>query len=255
MYELINDTNLYICMESLHLCLMNINNLLNNGNNGLNGIGIVLIIYVVSMLYYIYWIRDGIREYTSTYIILILMISISMVCILVTESIIFATMFISMFQPLYCYLYSLEGIYITDPHLHTYSNTIILSSSGVSLGYFLVLTNVLQLYILVPLYQWIIVLTFLHIQISELCNITVYINECLYISMFFTLLGLHLFHILIGILLIVLILWNSCYSRSILTFTPLQILVTSYQLSSTLQLVYWHFVDILWLFIYYILYN
>lgn len=185
----------------------------------------------------------------------IVLISVSLLGILVSESILFATLFLSLFQPLSSYLYSLEGVYTSDPSSHTYSNTIILSNSGISLGYVLVIRDVYRLHLLLPLYVWIIALTFLHIQIKEFFNITYYMNESIYVSMFFSLLGLHLFHILIGILLIGLILWTSCYSRSVLIFNGLQLIVTSHQLSSTLQLVYWHFVDLLWIIIYYTLYN
>ena len=208
-----------------------------------------------SLICCIYWIRDGIREYTSTYMSVIVLISVSLLGILVSESILFATLFLSLFQPLSSYLYSLEGVYTSDPSSHTYSNTIILSNSGISLGYVLVIRDVYRLHLLLPLYVWIIALTFLHIQIKEFFNITYYMNESIYVSMFFSLLGLHLFHILIGILLIGLILWTSCYSRSVPIFTGLQLIVTSHQLSSTLQLVYWHFVDLLWLIIFYVLYN
>ena len=149
----------------------------------------------------------------------IVLISVSLLGILVSESILFATLFLSLFQPLSSYLYSLEGVYTSDPSSHTYSNTIILSNSGVSLGCVLVIRDVYRLHLLLPLYVWIIAITFLHIQIKELSGITLYMNESVYVSMFFSLLGLHLFHILIGILLIGLILWTSCYSRSVLTFT------------------------------------
>jgi heme/copper-type cytochrome/quinol oxidase subunit 3 len=185
----------------------------------------------------------------------IVLISVSLLGILVSESILFAILFWSLFQPFCCYLYSLEGVYTSDPSSHTYSNTIILSNSGVSLGCVLVIRDVYRLHLLLPLYVWIIAITFLHIQIKELSGITLYMNESIYVSMFFSLLGLHLFHILIGILLIGLIVWTSCYSRSVLTFTSWILIVTSHQLSSTLQLVYWHFVDLLWLIIYYVLYN
>lgn len=221
----------------------------------LNSIVLSVIGLLLSLVCCIYWIRDGIREYTSTYMSVIVLISVSLLGILVSESILFATLFWSLFQPFCSYLYSLEGVYTSDPSFHTYSNTIILSNSGVSLGCVLVIRDVYRLHLLLPLYVWIIALTFLHIQINEFSNITLYMNESIYVSMFFSLLGLHLFHILIGIQLIGLILWTSCYSRSVLTFTSLQLIVTSHQLSSTLQLVYWHFVDLLWLIIYYVLYN
>jgi len=219
-----------------------------------------MLLYVVMMLMlclvsYNYWIRDSIREYTSTYVTVMILICVSLIWFIASEILFFITMFWWWFQAFCSYVHSLEGVYISDPSSHVYINLIILSNSGISLGSTLVIRDIFRLHLIIVLYVWIIALTFLNIQIKEFHNLVLYMNESIYVSVFFSLLGLHLFHVVVGILIIGLILWTSCYSRSVLNFILLQLRVTPHLLLLVYQLVYWHFVDVLWLFIYFILYN
>jgi heme/copper-type cytochrome/quinol oxidase subunit 3 len=221
----------------------------------LNSLVLYLSGLLVSIICCIYYIRDGIREYTSTYISCIIVVSVSLLGILVSEWILFASYFVTNLSSTCSYNTSLEAIYTSDPIYVTYSNTIILTHVAISLSSIIVIRDVYRLHILLTLYAWIIILTFLHIQIKEFLAIPIYNNDSIYVSMFFSLLGLHLFHILIGLVLISLICWTSSYNRYILTFITIILVVTHHQLTYTLQLVYWHFVDLLWLIIYYLLYN
>ena len=64
-------------------------------------------------------------------------------------------------------------------------------------------------------------------------------------SMFFFLTGLHFFHVIVGIILIGIILCIISLPQRILPF----------HLYYNLQLIYWHFIELLWIFIYIILYS
>ena len=209
--------------------------------------------YIINFYSLNYWIRDSIREYTSIYISFIIMMSVAFYVLIFSESLFFITFFWSSFHILCSSIWSLEGIYLSDPSELAFTNIILLSNSSLSLGNTLIIreTHILR----TSTYQsFLLGLTFISMQIKEFCNITLYMNESIYSCVFFSLTGLHLFHVVVGILLIGLILLTSYYSRSIINFILLQLRVSPHHLYYILQLVYWHFIELLWLFIYYILY-
>merc|ERR1711953_1169973 len=78
------------------------------------------------------------------------------------------------------------------------------------------------------------------------------INDSLYSSVFFFLTGLHFFHLLVGLLLLGLFFWGRSFPYKKLTFISLRI--SEIHLFYNLQLFYWHFLEILWLFIFLVLY-
>merc|ERR1712215_396791 len=92
--------------------------------------------------------------------------------------------------------------------------------------------------------------TFLSLQIKEFRTLAFYINDSIFGSIFFFLTGLHFFHVVVGIILIGIIL---CIFP--LTITRLPIYVLPFHLYYNLQLIYWHFIELLWLFIYMVLYS
>ena len=96
-------------------------------------------IYVINLYSLYYWIRYSIREYTSTYISNINELSVSIFGIMFSESLFFMTFFWLLFQFIYSILYSVEGIYISDTNELTFTNTFLLSNSGLSLGYGLII--------------------------------------------------------------------------------------------------------------------
>lgn len=211
--------------------------------------------YIIDFYLLNFWIRDSIREYTSTYEILIGMFFVVFCVLILSESLFFITFFWSSFHTSCSSVWSQEGLYLADPNELTFTNTVLLSNSGLSLGcaYLIRETHILRHSLC--LLSFLLAFTFISLQIKEFRNITLYMNESIYSCVFFFLTGLHLFHVVVGILLIGLILWTSCYSRSVLNFILFQLRVTPHHLFYTLQLVYWHFVELLWLFIYYVLYS
>ena len=97
--------------------------------------------------------------------------------------------------------------------------------------------------------------TFQSLQIKEFRGIILYMNESIYSCVFFLLTGLHLFHVVLGML--VLVHQSHCpgYPRSVGTRILRHYRIRTHHLLQALQLVYWHFVELLWLFIHYALYS
>ena len=97
--------------------------------------------------------------------------------------------------------------------------------------------------------------TFQSLQIKEFRGIILYMNESIYSCVFFLLTGLHLFHVVLGML--VLVHQSHCpgYHRSVGTRIPCCHRIRTHHLLQALQLVYWHFVELLWLLIHYAIYS
>ena len=88
-------------------------------------------------------------------------------------------------------------------------------------------------------------LFFILFLLFQFRNMAFYINDSIFGSIFFFLTGLHFFHVIVGIILIGIILCIVSLPQRILPF----------HLYYNLQLIYWHFIELLWLFIYIILYS
>merc|ERR1711860_50877 len=80
------------------------------------------------------------------------------------------------------------------------------------------------------------------------------INDSVYSSLFFFLTGLHFFHLLVGLFLLSLFFWGCGFpSKTENYFVNLR--VSEIHLFYNLQLFYWHFLEILWLFIFLVFYK
>merc|ERR1711998_537394 len=93
---------------------------------------------------------------------------------------------------------------------------------------------------------------FISLQIIEFRIMGLSINDSVYSSVFFFLTGLHFFHLLVGLFLLSLIVWGSSFSSMKLRIQNLR--VSDIHLFYNLQLFYWHFLEIIWLFIFLVLY-
>merc|ERR1711948_10189 len=124
-----------------------------------------------------------------------------------------------------------EGFYLPDPCELTFANTLLLSNAAVSLGG-----------------------AFVSLEISsQFLIIGLSINDSVYSSLFFFLTGLHFFHLLFGLLLLCLFFWGCGFPFKIYKFINLR--VSEVHLFYNLQLFYWHFLEILWLFIFLVFYK
>merc|ERR1739836_285612 len=95
--------------------------------------------------------------------------------------------------------------------------------------------------------------TFVSLQIKEFRIMGLSINDSVYSSLFFFLTGLHFFHLLFGLLLCCLFFW-SC-SFPVKKYKNINLRVSEVHLFYNLQLFYWHFLEILWLFIFLVFYK
>ena len=109
-----------------------------------------------------------------------------------------------------------------------------------------------QFFIFFSLFSFILAWTFISLQIKEFRIMGLSINDSVYSCVFFFLTGLHFFHLLVGLLLLSLIFWSSSFSSKKLRNQNLRI--SDIHLFYNLQLFYWHFLEILWLFIFLVLY-
>merc|ERR1712161_148475 len=146
-----------------------------------------------------------------------------------------------------------EGFYVPDPCELTFSNTLLLSNAAVSLGgAFISLGISSSFLIFFSLFSFILGWTFISLQIKEFRIMGLSINDSVYSSVFFFLTGLHFFHLVVGLFLLSLFFWGCSFSVKTLHFINLR--VSEVHLFYNLQNFYWHFLEILWLFIFLFLY-
>merc|ERR1712187_469299 len=147
-----------------------------------------------------------------------------------------------------------EGFYVPDPCELTFANTLLLSNAAVSLGgAFVSLEISSQFLIFFSLFSFILAWTFISLQIKEFRIMGLSINDSVYSSLFFFLTGLHFFHPLLGLFLLGLFFWGCSFPSKIISVVSLR--VSEVHLFYNLQLFYWHFLEILWLFIFLVFYS
>merc|ERR1712122_347978 len=147
-----------------------------------------------------------------------------------------------------------EGFYVPDPCELTFANTLLLSNAAVSLGgAFISLEISSSFLVLFSLFSFILAWTFISLQIKEFRIMGLSINDSVYSSVFFFLTGLHFFHLVVGLFLLSLFFWGCSFPSKVLSFLNLR--VSEIHLFYNLQNFYWHFVEILWVFIFLVFYR
>merc|ERR1711981_1492990 len=149
-----------------------------------------------------------------------------------------------------CGIWPVEGLYVPDPLELAFANTLLLSNAAVSLGGAFVSREILCSSNIFSLLSFILGWTFISLQLKEFLILALSINDSVYGSVFFFLTGLHFFHVVVGLILISFVLWSSNF----LFKSVFVIRVSERYLFYSLQLIYWHFVEVLWLFIFAVLY-
>merc|ERR1711904_673695 len=81
---------------------------------------------------------------------------------------------------------------------------------------------------------------------------SLFINDSVYSSVFFFLTGLHFFHLVVGLFLLFLFFWSSSFPYKKSSLFLLR--VSEVHLFYNLLVFYWHFLEILWFFIFLVLY-
>merc|ERR1711953_1404454 len=201
--------------------------------------------------------KDLIREFYKKYEVLLMILFLAYLIFLLSEGLLFVSFFWASFHSLSSPTLGIwpgEGFYLPDPCELTFANTLLLSNAAVSLGgAFVSLEISSQLLIFFSLFSFILAWTFISLQIKEFRIMGLSINDSVHSSLFFFLTGLHFFHLLFGLLLLCLFFWGCSFPSKSQGFVSLR--VSEIHLFYNLQLFYWHFLEILWLFIFLVFYK
>merc|ERR1712032_360461 len=203
-----------------------------------------------------FWFRDLLREFYKKYEVLLMVFFLVFLLFLASEGLLFVSFFWRSFHslssPSLCICPG-EGFYLPDPCELTFANTLLLTNAAVSLGgAFVSLEISFSFLIFFSLFSFILAWTFVSLQIKEFSIMGLSFNDSVYSSLFFFLTGLHFFHLLLGLLLLGLFFWGCSFPSKIYVFVSLR--VSEVHLFYNLQLYYWHFLEVLWLFIFLVLY-
>merc|ERR1712228_909805 len=204
------------------------------------------------------WFRDLLRELNKKYEILLMVLFLVFFLFIASEALLFISFFWASFHSLSSPSLGVwpgEGFYIPDPCELTFANTLLLSNAAVSLGgAFVSLELSSSLLIFFALFSFILAWTFVSLQIKEFRVMGLSINDSVYSCLFFFLTGLHFFHLLIGVLLFCLLFW-SCSFPVKMNSCVITLRVSEIHLFYNLLLFYWHFLEILWLYIFLLFYK
>merc|ERR1711862_18432 len=203
-----------------------------------------------------FWFRDLLREFNKKYEVLLIILFLVFFLFLASEALLFTSFFWASFHSLSSPSLGVwpgEGLYVPDPCELTFANTLLLSNAAVSLGGpFIRLEISSSFLIFFSLFSFILAWTFISLQIKEFRIRGLSINDSVYSSAFFFLTGLHFFHLVVGLFLLSLFFWSCSLPSKIGILFYLR--VSEVHLFYNLQIFYWHFLEILWLFIFLVLY-
>merc|ERR1711937_389637 len=217
---------------------------------------IFLCLFFMFIISFHFWFRDLLRELNKKYEVLLMVLFLVFFLFLASEGLLFISFFWASFHSLSSPSLGIwpgEGFYVPDPCELTFANTLLLSNAAVSLGgAFISLEISCSLLIFFSLFSFILAWTFISLQIKEFRIMGLSINDSVYSSAFFFLTGLHFFHLVVGLFLLSLFCWGCSFCVKI--SYNLLLGVSEIHLFYNLQIFYWHFVEVLWLFIFLLLY-
>jgi len=203
-----------------------------------------------------FWFRDLLREFHQKYEILLMVLFFVCILFLASEALLFVSFFWASFHSLSSPTLGTwpgEGFYLPDPCELTFANTLLLSNAAVSLGgAFVSLEISSQFLIFFSLFSFILAWTFISLQIKEFRIMCLSINDSVGISLFFFLTVLHFFHLCVGLFITCIFFWGCSFPVKIFYFISLR--VSHRHLFNNLSLLYWHFLEILWLLIFIVFY-
>merc|ERR1712207_125998 len=204
-----------------------------------------------------FWFRDLLRELAKKYEILLIIFFLVFFVFLASEALLFISFFWASFHSLSSPTLGTwpgEGFYLPDPCELTFANTLLLSNAAISLGNALISLEISsQFLIFFLLFSFILAWTFISLQIKEFQIIGLSINDSLYSSLFFFVTGIHFFHLILGLFLLCLFFCCCSFPSKSKKFMSLRL--SEVHLFYNLQFLYWHFIEILWLFIFLVFYR
>merc|ERR1711939_222960 len=196
-----------------------------------------------------FWFRDLLREFYKKYEILLMVLCLVFFLFLASEALLFISFFWASFHSLSSPTLGIwpgEGFYVPDPCELTFANTLLLSNAAVSLGgAFISLQISSSFMIFFSLFSFILAWTFISLQIKEFRIMGLSINDSVYSSVFFFL--------VVGLFLLSLFFWGCSFPSKV--FLYLNLRSSEVHLFYNLGNFYWHFLEILWLFIFLFLYS
>merc|ERR1712079_849401 len=174
---------------------------------------VLIIAYLFFSLHF--WIRDLIREFNKKYEVLLICLFLLFFIFLVSEGLLFVSFFWASFHSLSSLTLGVslgEGFYLPDPFELTFANTLLLSNAAICLGNaFISLELSLEFFTFFSLFSFIHAWTFISLQIKEFQIMGLSINDSVYSCVFFFLTGLHFFHLLFGLFLLILFFWSCSF--------------------------------------------
>nr|ARX96658.1 cytochrome c oxidase subunit 3 [Eucera floralia] len=203
----------------------------------------------------IHWFRDVIRESTfqgcHTYMV-IKFLKFSMILFIISELFFFISFFWTYFHSSIVpnieinMMWPPKNINFFNPYDIPLLNSIILITSGITVTW----NHYCMLNFKYKLFNYTLIITimlgmyFSLIQYIEYYEASFTFNDGIYGSIFFLMTGFHGLHVIIGILMLL-----SCYIRF-----KMNQFSTIHHFNYILSLWYWHFVDVIWLFLYIFIY-
>ena len=196
------------------------------------------------------WIRDIVRESSKNCSLILMLLAFAFSFFLFSELCFFFSFFWAAFHSTFSPMILFHGLFLPDASQLSYANSLLLSNAAVSLA-----CSFIERLLLISAYaglsSFIFASIFLSLQIKEFRSIGFFISD---FSLFYFLTGLHFFHVFIGIFFLISFSSSNPISfNSNLTFEAF-CSSTDY-LYSSIQLLYWHFVEILWLVISFVCYG
>ena len=188
-----------------------------------------------------YGIRDLVRETAKKCSLVPLGVFFGFALFVLSEAIFFVSIFWASFHFSSSPFFSFQDLnFLPDPSELTYGNTLLLSNAAISLG-----SREFNLFGSPHSASFVLAWKFLSLQIKEFRNLGFYVNDSVYGCVFFFLSGLHFFHVVVGLVILGIF---SSFPYGLKRF------YTSQDLYFIFQVFYWHFVEVVWLFIFMIFY-
>merc|ERR1711904_505100 len=213
--------------------------------------------FIFFLVSFHFWFRDLLRELNKKYEILLIVLFLVFLIFLISEALLFISFFWASFHSFSSPslgIWSSEGFYLPDPCELTFANTLLLSNAAVSLGGAFISLEISSSFLFFfSLFSFALAGTFISLQIKEFRIMGLSINDSVYSSVLFFLTGLHFFHLVVGLFLLSLFFWGCSFPFKVLLILNLR--VSEVHLFYNLQNFYWHFLEILWLFIFLFLYS
>lgn len=200
---------------------------------------------------FLYSLRESFQSISS---------AISSCClgIMLSEALIFVSYFWGGFT--FTWTTFLEGIITPSTRTLILSITLLLSAASVITGYAYCLRekSICFMYSSSALITFNVAESFSSLQTSEFLMLEFCINDSVYGCILLTLTGLHFSHVAIGIVLLFFCFWSLPFSfleNSQWAYTSLGLFVHIQPQLEYFSLLYWHFVELLWLFIQFVFYS